>query len=30
MERRSEPSDVRACLEAAEEIERRLSAPSPA
>lgn len=30
MERRSEPSDVRACLEAAEEIEQRLGAPSPA
>jgi DNA-binding IclR family transcriptional regulator len=30
MERRSEPADVRACLEAAAEIEQRLGAPSPA
>jgi len=30
MERRSEPSDVRACQEAVEEIEQRLGAPSPA
>jgi DNA-binding IclR family transcriptional regulator len=30
MERRSESSDVRACLEATEEIERLLGAPRPA
>jgi len=30
MECRSEPSDVRACQEAVEEIEQRLGVPNPA